>query len=65
MVKILVVSILNKHSGLEVGHIKSLLADDEVKITITDMLCLQLAPKEESLQSKCRPGFCPVALTPP
>lgn len=56
--KILVVSILNRHSGLEAGHTRLLLADDEVKITIIDMSCLQLAPKVEPLLHKCRPGFC-------
>lgn len=35
-----------------------LIADDEVKITIIDMLCLQLAPKAEPLLCKCRPEFC-------
>lgn len=58
MVKILVASIFNKRSGLEAGHTKLLLADDEVKITRTDMPCLQLAPKAESLLHKRRPGFC-------
>lgn len=55
--KILVVSILNRHSGLEAGHTRLLLADDEVKITIIDMSCLQLAPKAEPLLQSAGLGF--------